>query len=46
MFYAVGIYQRPRGKPVSTWLSTTRSDLKKLDLTWDEAINIAVDIQA
>ena len=44
-FYGIDPYQRPRGKPESTWLSTIRSDLKKLNLAREEAINFPVDIQ-
>lgn len=43
--YGIAPYQRPRGKPVSARLSIIRSDLTKLNLAWDEEINIAVDIQ-
>ena len=37
-------YQRPRGKPTSTWLSIIKSDFLNLNLTRDEAINTAIDI--
>ena len=41
--YANGQYQRPRGKPATTWLSVVKNDLKLMNLTWDEAIEIAKD---
>ena len=41
--YAKAPYQQPRGKPSSTWLSIIKSDFRILNLTWDEAINTAID---
>ena len=43
--YANAPYQRPRDKPTSTWLSIIKSDFCNLNLTWDEAINTAIDIK-
>ena len=43
--YANAPYQRPRGKPTSIWLSIIKSDFRNLNLTWDEAINAAIDIK-
>ena len=43
--YANPPYQWPRSKPKSTWFSIIKSDFHNLNLTWDEAINIAIDIQ-
>ena len=37
-------YQRPRLKPTWTWLSIIKSDFRNLNLTWDEAINTAIDL--
>ena len=43
--YANAPYQRPRGKPTLTWLSIIKSDFRNRNLTWDEAINTAIDIK-
>ena len=39
--YASASYQKPPGRPTTTWLSIVKNDLKKLNLTWNEAIDIA-----
>ena len=41
---AISPFQIPCGKPVSTWLSIIRSSIKKLNLTWEETINIVENI--
>ena len=43
--YANAPYQQPRGKPTSTWLSIIKSDFCNLNVTWDAAINTAIDIK-
>ena len=39
--YANTKYQRPRGKPTTTWLSVVKNDLKTLNIEWVDAIEIA-----
>ena len=45
IYYANAQYQLARGKPTSTWLSNIKSDFRNPNLTWDEAINTAIDIK-
>ena len=41
MNYALEKYKRKKGRPTTTWLSTIKDDLRKLDLTWNEAVEIS-----
>ena len=41
--YATSHYQRPRGKPTTTWLSVVKNDFKSLNISWDDAIEFAKD---
>ena len=43
--YAIVSYLRPRDKSVLISLRIIRTNIKKLNLTWNEAINIAAEIQ-
>ena len=43
--YASTPYQRPCRRPTSIWLSIIKSDFRNLNVTWDEAINTAIDIR-
>ena len=43
--YGNAPYQRPFGKPMSTLLSIIKPNFHNLNLTWDEAINTAIDIK-
>ena len=35
--------RQPRGAQKRTWLSTIKADLKTLDITYDEALRLALD---
>ena len=39
--YGLNHYSRPPGKPKTTWISKMKSDLKMMNLSWDDAENIA-----
>ena len=38
--YALENYQRPRGKPPTTWISTVKKDLTEIGTTWVEACDV------
>ena len=41
--YALSPYIRSRGRPQTTWVSMTKDELKKMDITWDLAFKLAQD---
>ncbi len=39
--YGLEKFQRPRGKPKTTWISKTKKDLESMNFDWDEAKTVA-----
>ena len=39
--YATSYYQRPRGKHLTAWLSVVKNDFKNMNLSWDDALELA-----
>jgi len=38
-----GLYKRKLGRPIKNWMDIIRRDFKDLDITWDEAKELATD---
>jgi len=43
MFFAYWGYKRKLGHPRKNWMDVIRRDLKDMDITWDEAEELATD---
>jgi len=37
------VYKRKPGRPTKNWMDIIRRDLKDMDITWDEAEELATD---
>ena len=43
MRYALSNYQKRPGKPITTWISSLKNDLKNMNKTWREAETLAIE---